>query len=47
MPFDRKFIRPNRRLTERRLTKSSFTESSYDRFFSENGHLTESTFDKK
>jgi hypothetical protein len=24
MPFDRKFIRPNRRLTERRLTESSF-----------------------
>jgi hypothetical protein len=47
MPFDRKFIRPNRRLTERRLTEISFSEMSYNRFFSEKGHLTESTFDKK
>jgi hypothetical protein len=34
-------------MTEHHLTKSSFTERSYDRFFSENGHFTESTFDKK
>jgi hypothetical protein len=49
MPFDRKFIWPNRRLTERCLTESSFyrkkstkfIKRSFDRSYMENGHLTE------
>jgi hypothetical protein len=41
-------IGPNRRLTERRLTGSSFYRKViWPIFFSENGHLTESTFGKK
>jgi hypothetical protein len=38
MPFDQKFIQP----------KVYFTERLYDRFFfSENGHLTKTAFEKK
>jgi hypothetical protein len=56
--FDRKAIWPNHHLTEHRLTECYLTESSFDWiavklnavwpiFFSDNSHLTESTFDKK
>jgi hypothetical protein len=47
-PFDRKFILPNCRLSERCLTESLFYRKViWPIFISENGHLTESTFDKK
>jgi hypothetical protein len=41
-PFDRIAFQPNAV-----WPKVHFTERSYNRFFSENGHLTESTFAKK
>jgi hypothetical protein len=52
MPFDRKYISPNHRLTEGRLTDSLFTEKTHlaeikiyqkvvDPKYMENCHLTE------